>query len=81
MAVAVYEQPVETELIKLIRNETLIQGSLCYTAVDYRAVIDLMARGHYDTTGWVSHVPIEQVVEEGFAALRAGRKMKVLIDP
>jgi (R,R)-butanediol dehydrogenase/meso-butanediol dehydrogenase/diacetyl reductase len=81
VAVAVYERPIETELTKLIMNESLIQGSLGYTAVDYRAVIDLMARGHYATTGWVSHVPIEQVVEEGFAALRAGRRMKVLIDP
>ncbi|MCI2422765.1 2,3-butanediol dehydrogenase [Saccharopolyspora sp. K220] len=81
VAVAIYEQPVRTELLKLIMNESLIQGSLCYTSVDYRAVIDLMARGHYDTTGWVTHIPIEQVVEEGFAALRAGRKMKVLVDP
>ncbi|GAA0502620.1 alcohol dehydrogenase [Saccharopolyspora subtropica] len=81
VAVAIYEHPLKTELTKLVMNESMIQGSLCYTSDDYRAVIDLMARGHYDTTGWVTHVPIGQVVEEGFAALRAGRKMKVLVDP
>jgi hypothetical protein len=28
-----------------------------------------------------SHVSLGQVVEEGFAVLRTGRKMKVLVDP
>ncbi|MDA3631274.1 2,3-butanediol dehydrogenase [Saccharopolyspora sp. WRP15-2] len=81
IAVAIYEHPLQTELLQLVMRESAIQGSLCYTADDYGAVIDLMARGHYDTTGWVEHVPLEQVVDEGFAALRAGRKMKVLVDP
>lgn len=81
VAVAIYERPLVTDLLRLVMNESQVQGSLCYTSVDYRAVIDLMSRGHYDTTGWVAHVPIDQVVEEGFAALRAGRKMKVLVDP
>ena len=56
-------------------------GHLCYTADDYRAVIDLMARGHYDTTGWVETIPIDNVVEEGFEQLHAGQKMKLLVDP
>ncbi len=81
ISVAIYENPFPVTLLKIVMSETLVQGSLAYTAEDYQAVIDLMASGHYDTTGWVSHVPIDQVVEEGFAALRAGRKMKVLIDP
>lgn len=81
IAVAIYEHPLTTNLLELVMREAMVQGSLCYTSDDYRAVIDLMARGHYDTTGWVTHVPIDQVVEEGFAALRAGRKMKVLVDP
>ncbi|QFU92214.1 Acetoin dehydrogenase operon transcriptional activator AcoR [Amycolatopsis sp. YIM 10] len=58
-----------------------IRGSLCYTARDYEAVIGLMAAGHYDTTGWVEHIPLDKVVDEGFAALHAGLKMKVLVDP
>lgn len=81
ISVAIYEKPFPVTLLNLVMSEALVQGSLAYTGEDYRAVIDLMASGHYDTTGWVSHVPIDQVVEEGFAALRAGRKMKVLVDP
>lgn len=40
-----------------------------------------MAKGHYDTTGWVDSIPMSQVVEQGFEELRAGRKMKLLVDP
>jgi len=62
-------------------REARIQGTLCYTGDDYRAVIDLMARGHYDTTGWVEKIPMSGVIAEGFEALHAGQKMKVLVDP
>jgi (R,R)-butanediol dehydrogenase/meso-butanediol dehydrogenase/diacetyl reductase len=55
--------------------------TLCYTADDYRAVIDLMANGHYDTSGWVETIPIDDVVADGFAPLHAGQKMKLLVDP
>ncbi|WP_052863000.1 2,3-butanediol dehydrogenase [Streptomyces niger] len=80
VSVAVYERPLTTDLLKLVLSETRIQGSLCYTAQDYRRVIDLMAAGHYDTAGWVSHIPLDALYEEGFAALHAGAKMKVLVD-
>ena len=50
---AIYESPLETPLIQLVLREARIQGTICYTGDDYRAVIDLMARGHYDTAGWV----------------------------
>ncbi|MBC3192579.1 2,3-butanediol dehydrogenase [Pseudonocardia sp. C8] len=81
VSVAIYETPIETPLINLVMNESRIQGSLCYTAEDYRAVIDLMGRGHYDTTGWVEKIAMPDVVAEGFEALKAGQKMKVLVDP
>jgi (R,R)-butanediol dehydrogenase/meso-butanediol dehydrogenase/diacetyl reductase len=51
--VAIYQTP----LLNLVLRERWIQGTLCYTADDYRAVIDLMASGHYDTTGWVETIP------------------------
>ncbi len=81
VSVAIYERPLETPLIQLVLREARIQGTICYTGDDYRAVIDLMARGHYDTTGWVEKIALSDVVTEGFEALRAGRKMKVLVDP
>ena len=81
VSVAIYEHPLETSLIKLVMSESGIRGSLCYTGEDYAAVIELMARGHYDTTGWVTTIPMDQIVDEGFQALRAGTKMKVLVSP
>lgn len=81
VAVAIYERPLETSLIQLVMKEANIRGSLCYTGADYREVLDLMSRGHYDPTGWVEHIPLEAVVAEGFEALHRGTKMKVLVDP
>ncbi len=81
VSVAIYEKPLETPLLNLVMNESRIQGSLCYTGADFEAVIALMADGAYDTTGWVTQIPIDDVVDEGFEALHAGTKMKVLVDP
>jgi len=81
VSVAIYDKPLSTPLINLVLRERRIQGTICYTADDYLAVIDLMAQSHYDTTGWVETIPLSGVVEQGFAELRAGRKMKLLVDP
>ena len=81
ISVAIYDRPLPTPLINLVLRERRIQGTICYTGDDYRAVIDLMARGHYDTTGWVDTIPLSGVIEQGFEELRAGRKMKLLVDP
>ena len=53
ISVAIYDKPMTTPLINLVLRERRIQGTLCYTSDDYRAVIELMEKGHYDTTGWV----------------------------
>lgn len=81
VSVAIYDQPLITPLVQLVLRERRIQGTLCYTSEDYRAVIDLMAQGHYDTTGWVETVPLSGVLQQGFEELRAGRRMKLLVDP
>jgi (R,R)-butanediol dehydrogenase / meso-butanediol dehydrogenase / diacetyl reductase len=81
ISVAIYDKPIPTPLINLVLRERRIQGTICYTGDDYRAVIALMAKGHYDTTGWVDTIPMSGVLEQGFEELRAGRKMKVLVDP
>jgi (R,R)-butanediol dehydrogenase/meso-butanediol dehydrogenase/diacetyl reductase len=81
VSVAIYEKPLVAPLLNLVMNESRIQGSLCYTAADFEAVIDLMARGTYDTTGWVTSIALDDVIDEGFEALHAGTKMKVLVDP
>jgi (R,R)-butanediol dehydrogenase / meso-butanediol dehydrogenase / diacetyl reductase len=81
ISVAIYDKPLPTPLINLVLRERRIQGTICYTADDYQAVIDLMARGHYDTTGWLETIPLSGLIDQGLEELRAGRKMKVLVDP
>ncbi|MCV7229793.1 2,3-butanediol dehydrogenase [Mycolicibacterium komossense] len=81
VSVAIYEKPLTTPLLNLVMNESRIQGSLCYTSADFQAVIALMAQDAYDTTGWVESIAIDDVIDEGFEALHAGAKMKVLVDP
>lgn len=81
ISVAIYDRPLPTPLLSLVLRERRIQGTICYTADDYRAVMALMARGHYDTTGWVDTIPLGDLVDAGFAELRAGRRMKLLVDP
>ena len=76
ISVAIYEKPLVTPLLNLVMNESRVQGSLCYTSADFEAVIALMAQGGYDTTGWVTPISIDDVVDEGFEALHAGAKMR-----
>src|SRR4029078_2582028 len=51
VCVAIYEKPLVTPLLNLVMNESRVQGSLCYTADDFEAVIALMARDAYHTPG------------------------------
>ncbi|CAN5868312.1 2,3-butanediol dehydrogenase [soil metagenome] len=81
VSVAIYEKPLTTPLLNLVMNESRIQGSLCYTSADFQAVIALMAKDAYDTTGWVESIALDDVIDQGFEALHAGAKMKVLVDP
>ncbi len=74
ISVAIHENPFPVTLLKLVMSEALVQGSLAYTAEDYRAVIDLMAKGHYDT-GWVSHIPIDQWPSPSGPDTRADRRV------
>ena len=66
VSVAIYDKPIPTPLIQLLLRERRIQGTICYNSDDYRAVIDLMARRHSDTTGWVETIPLSGVVQQGF---------------
>jgi (R,R)-butanediol dehydrogenase / meso-butanediol dehydrogenase / diacetyl reductase len=81
VSVAIYEKPLTTPLLNLVMNESRIQGSLCYTSADFQAVIALMSQDAYNTTGWVESIAIDDIIDEGFEALHAGAKMKVLVDP
>jgi (R,R)-butanediol dehydrogenase / meso-butanediol dehydrogenase / diacetyl reductase len=72
--------PLTTTAHLLQHTEITITGSLAFTSEDFRQVISLMADGAYPTEGWVEHIEFGELVEEGFGALAAGRRTKVLVD-
>jgi (R,R)-butanediol dehydrogenase/meso-butanediol dehydrogenase/diacetyl reductase len=80
VTIAICDKPLPVNTNTLVFSEAVITGSLAYTGEDYAAVLELMGRGHYVTDGWVEHIPLDDIVAEGFEALHAGRKMKVLVD-
>ncbi|MFV0253742.1 MAG: 2,3-butanediol dehydrogenase [Beutenbergiaceae bacterium] len=77
--VALHERPLEFNPTQLLMGETEIGAALAYLPRDFDAVIQAMADGLYDTTGWVDVRPVDDIVD-AFIGLRAGQGMKVLID-
>lgn len=79
VVVGIHEQPFAFNPTSLLLQEVEVVGSIVYDDADYAAVIAHMDEGIYDTTGWVEHMTLDRL-EEAFEELRAGRKMKILID-
>lgn len=79
VVVGIHEQPFAFNPTSLILQEVSIVGAIVYSAADYDAVIADMVAGHYDTTGWVDHIALDQLLD-GYEELRAGRRMKVLVE-
>lgn len=79
VVVGVHERPLEFNPTQLLMGEHAVIGSMTYTAEEFDQVIADMARGVYDATGWVEHLPLSDVVH-AFEQLRSGRAMKYLID-
>lgn len=78
VVVAIHERPMEFSPTALVMPEATITGTLAYLQEDFDAVIQAMAAGKYDTTGWVDEIALDEVVET-IHALRAGRGMKALV--
>lgn len=79
VVVGIHEQPFSFNPTSLLLQEVEVIGSIVYDDADYQAVIQNMANDLYDTTGWVEHTPLAGLFE-AFDELRAGRKMKILVD-
>jgi (R,R)-butanediol dehydrogenase/meso-butanediol dehydrogenase/diacetyl reductase len=72
--------PVELDRRRL-RNEQAIRGSLAYERQDFKSVVRDLDALTAQRSLWVSHVPLDDVLgDDGVAALRDGRRMKVLVD-
>jgi (R,R)-butanediol dehydrogenase/meso-butanediol dehydrogenase/diacetyl reductase len=79
VVVGVHEKPFDFNPTSLLLQEIDMIGSIVYDDADFDAVIDNMTQGRYETAGWVEHAPLSGLLE-AFEELRAGRKMKILID-
>jgi (R,R)-butanediol dehydrogenase/meso-butanediol dehydrogenase/diacetyl reductase len=79
VVVALFEEPVAFNPGVLLRGAEVV-GSLGYAPGVFGRVIDAMSAGRYPTTGWVEHIPLDDLVSGGIEALRSGTKMKVLVD-
>jgi (R,R)-butanediol dehydrogenase/meso-butanediol dehydrogenase/diacetyl reductase len=77
---AVYEQGVHVNPSMVMMAEVELRGALGYEDGCYETVIELMAKGWYPTAGWVEHIPWSGLIDEGFAPLRRGERMKVMVD-
>lgn len=78
VVVALHEHPSELPLTGMMMLETEVVGAVGYSHDEFDAVIDAMARGVYDTTGWVQEMELGQA-EEAIRALRTGAGAKVLM--
>ncbi len=78
--IAVFEKDVSFNPTQVLPGEVEIVGSVGYAPGVFERVIDLMAKGHYPTSGWVEHIALQEVISGGFEALRRGERVKVLVD-
>jgi (R,R)-butanediol dehydrogenase / meso-butanediol dehydrogenase / diacetyl reductase len=79
VVVGIHEKPFDFNPTSLLLQEVHVIGSIVYTPQDYDEVIANMVDGSYDTKGWVDHVPLDDLLT-GYDDLRAGRRMKILVD-
>ena len=79
IVVGIHEDMFDFNPTTLLTQEASVVGSLVYLDDDYDTTIANMAAGHYETKGWVEHIPLDDLLT-GFDDLRAGRKMKIHVD-
>ncbi len=76
--VAMHERETSFNPSILVGGEAEVIGSLAYLPADFDAVIAAMAAGHYNTSGWIDVVPVDDVTG-ALRRLRRGEGMKTLV--
>jgi len=79
VVVAIHEHPLEIPPFDLLMPEVRITGVAMYCN-DFPDVIASMARGTFPMTGWVSTIPLERLLEDGFERLQRQEALKILVD-
>ncbi len=78
VAIAVFQGPVPFNPRDIMNREIEITTSRAYHG-EYPRVLEHMANGRYPTDGWVTHLPLDRVVE-GIETLHEQQAMKILVD-
>ena len=79
VVVAIHEKPIVIPPFDLLMPEIRLTG-VALSCNDFPSVIDAMAAGTFPTEGWVSTIPLEGIVENGFARLHRQEALKLLVD-
>ena len=77
--VGIPHEPFTIGPIDLFVSEITLRASNAY-ADDFQATINAMEAGAFPIGDWVSTIPLESLIEEGFEVLRSGAAMKILVD-
>jgi (R,R)-butanediol dehydrogenase / meso-butanediol dehydrogenase / diacetyl reductase len=77
--VGIPHTPLPFSGIEMFMNEVTLRASNAY-ADDFPATIDAMAQGAYPLGDWVSTIPLDGLIDDGFETLRGGGAMKILVD-
>jgi (R,R)-butanediol dehydrogenase/meso-butanediol dehydrogenase/diacetyl reductase len=78
--IAVFPEHVTFQPTHLVMGEKRMIASNTYRGEDFPEVIRSLAAGAYPTDPWVTRIPLDELVEHGYEALRAGRATKVLVE-
>jgi (R,R)-butanediol dehydrogenase/meso-butanediol dehydrogenase/diacetyl reductase len=79
VVVAIHEKPIEIAPLDLLMPEVRITG-VALSCNDFPAVIEAMAKGTFPTAGWVSTIPFDRLLDDGFERLRRQEALKLLVD-
>jgi (R,R)-butanediol dehydrogenase / meso-butanediol dehydrogenase / diacetyl reductase len=79
VVVAIHEKPLVIPPFDLLMPEVRITGVAMFCD-DFPIVIEQMTRGVYPTRGWVSTIPFEGLLEQGFEKLHRQEGLKLLVD-
>ncbi|MDE0572073.1 2,3-butanediol dehydrogenase [Demequina sp. B12] len=78
VVVALYERTVDLQPSLLALGERDIVGTMAYLPEDFDAVIQAMASGVYDFTGWVETIGVDDI-HSAVERLRSGAGAKILV--
>lgn len=79
ITVAVFAEAVDFNPNDILFREVVITPSMAYKD-DYPRVLEHMAAGRYPMDGWVTHIGIDDLVENGIEVLRDQKAMKIMVD-